>query len=222
MKQRILIDSDYLFPVEVPAAGVRDSSNPITACEALHPSVLIPEACLQKRITVLADELANDKQESGIDFLAVLNGSCIFAADLSRELFRKYRISVNLHFIKLSAYGNGRKEEGETDRRIKLIMTPPEIEGRDIIVVEDIIDQGFTLAWMLDYLSIVRTVNSIRICTLLNKKLDNPSAAVSELRKKIKPDYTGFFIPDVWAGGYGLDIEGAMRNTPFIFEQKKM
>lgn len=180
--------------------------------------VLIPELCLKKRIAFIADEISRDYPGSPvIHMLVVLTGSFVFAADLGRCLYERHNINICYHLIKTSVYDRTIKKSGEHYRAVKLDLEPVEIEGRDVIVVEDITDQGFTLTWLRNYLLSERRVSSVKICTLLDKRLESPTDTVKKLREELSVDYTGFIIPDLWIAGYGIDHTHEMRNVPFIF-----
>jgi hypoxanthine phosphoribosyltransferase len=148
--------------------------------------------------------------------MVVLTGAIIFAADLGRELFDRAGINVRFHLIKTSVYDDAIKKSGEHFRAVKHEITPKDIEGKDILVVEDIVDQGFTLTWLKNYLLSERKVSSIKICCLLDKVLKHPSAEVRKIRKQLLVDYIGFKIPDFWVAGYGIDVAQELRNLPCV------
>ena len=106
--------------------------------------------------------------------LVVLTGAIIFASDLSREIFSQSGVHTDLHLIKTSVYDTAIKDTGEEYRAVNIVMEPNNISGKDIIIVEDITDQGFTLTWLIDYLLNKRNVKSVKICSLLNKILEKP------------------------------------------------
>jgi hypoxanthine phosphoribosyltransferase len=179
--------------------------------------VLIPKECLDNRISALAEEIAGDyRPDRDLHVMTVLTGAIFFTADLGRELYAKAGITVRLHLIKTSVYDDTIKQSGERYRAVRLELPPKDIEGKDILVIEDIVDQGFTLTWLKKYLLLERKVSSVRICCLLHKELRNPTAEVRKMREELRIDYIGFRIPDVWVAGYGVDVAQELRNLPCI------
>ncbi|MCA9995839.1 MAG: hypoxanthine phosphoribosyltransferase [Anaerolineales bacterium] len=163
--------------------------------------VLIDEATLQNRINELAATITADYD--GIDdlmLLAVLKGSYMFLADLSRALRRPHAVD----FMGVSSYGGGTKSSGAV--RIMMDLKEP-IEGRNVVIVEDIIDSGHTLSYLRRGL-LARNPRSLRICSLLNKPVRR--------EVEVPMDYIGFDIPDEFVVGYGLDFDELYRNLPFI------
>jgi len=164
------------------------------------PQELISEAAIAKRVAELAQEISTDY--AGVDELflvGVLRGSFIFLADLSRALSIPRRVD----FIALSTYGS----TTETSGAVRLVMDlRVDIAGRHVVIVEDIVDTGHTLRYLMDTLS-ARGPASIRTCALVRK----PSSQVD-----VQVDYLGFEIPDVWAVGYGLDYKDKFRTLPYI------
>ncbi|HOO71669.1 MAG TPA: phosphoribosyltransferase family protein [Spirochaetota bacterium] len=226
MNPDVLTADRYKDVITVTERGVIDescSSEEVGAYESRlkkDPRVkglLIHEQCLQKRIFALADDIIRDHQGSDVmHLMVVLTGSIFFAADLSRYLYERGRVNVRIHLIKTSVYDKTIKKSGEHYRAVTLELDPREIEGKNIIVLEDITDQGFTLTWLRNYLLSERNVASVRICSLLDKELRKPSDEVKKIRDKLMVDYTGFKIPDVWVAGYGVDAAQEMRNLPCI------
>lgn len=165
----------------------------------------------------MAEEIARDHPPDRLlHVMVILTGAIFFAADLGRELFDRAGINVRFHLIKTSVYDDAIKKSGEHFRAVKLEITPKDIEGKDILVVEDIADQGFTLTWLKNYLLSERKVSSIKICCLLDKVLKHPSAEVRKIREQLLVDYIGFKIPDFWVAGYGIDVAQELRNLPCI------
>ena len=162
--------------------------------------VLFSEEELAKRVEEIAKEIEKDYQGKEIMLISVLRGSFVFMADLARQL----NIPCSVEFMAVSSYGAGTESSGN----IKLIKDLDEtIEGRDVIIVEDIIDSGRTLDKLVELLG-TRKPNSIRVCTLLDK----PDRRVVD----VKVDYTCFDIPDEFVVGYGLDYAQKYRNLPYI------
>jgi hypoxanthine phosphoribosyltransferase len=168
-------------------------------------------------VSAMAGEIARDyRADKPLHVVVVLTGAIFFAADLSRELYDRAGITARLHLIKTSVYNDTIKKPDELYRSVKLEFAPKDIEGEDILVIEDILDQGFTLTWLKKYLLLERKVSSVRICCLLDKILKSPSPEISKMREQLRIDYTGFRIPDLWVAGYGVDAAQDLRNLPCI------
>ena len=163
-------------------------------------AISIPESELQEQIKRVAAEISRDYAGCQPVFLAVLNGSFIFAADLLREIDLHCEIS----FVKLASY-EGTKTTGSVREVIGLNV---DITGRPVIIVEDIVDTGLTMAHMLDTLK-KQNPASIDICTLLLKP--------SKLQVKLDVRYCCKEIPDDFVVGYGLDYDGFGRNTKDLY-----
>ena len=162
--------------------------------------ILITEEQLKTRVNELGKTLANDYRDKKPLMLCILKGSTIFYADLIRAM----DIPLECDFIAVSSYGNKTKSSGEV-RMIKDL--DKSIEGRDVVIVEDIVDSGYTLNYLKKNLQ-ARGPASVKICTLLDKK---------ERREvPITPDYEGFSIDDYFVVGYGLDYNERYRNLPEI------
>ncbi|WP_405142575.1 hypoxanthine phosphoribosyltransferase [Sphaerisporangium sp. NBC_01403] len=162
--------------------------------------VLIPEEELQAKIKELAGQI--DEEYAGKDLLivGVLKGAVMIMADLARAL----HIEVQMDWMAVSSYGAGTKSSGVV-RTLKDLDT--DIAGRHVLVVEDIIDSGLTLSWLIHNLQ-SRNPASVEICTLLRK----PEA----VKVPIDVKYVGFDIPNEFVIGYGLDYAERYRNLPFI------
>jgi hypoxanthine phosphoribosyltransferase len=156
---------------------------------------------IRKKVTGLAEKLNEDYRDRSPVFIAILNGSFIFAADLFKEL----TIEAEISFIKLASY-KGTKSSGQV---IASIGLDTEIFGRHVVIIEDIVDTGKTLKEFLPQLEHQQPA-SLKIVALLHK----PEAKIFP----IKVDYTGFEIPDKFVVGYGLDYNGLGRNTPAIYQ----
>lgn len=162
--------------------------------------ILITEDQIKKRIGEMADEIGKDYAGREPMMLSVLSGSFMFAADIMRAI----KIPVCISFIYASSYGSGTVSGGEVEIRNGKDFDP---KGRDIIVVEDIIDSGRTLSKIRKYL-LELGAKSVEICTFLDK----PSRRVTDIEAK----YTGFKIPDEFVIGYGLDYAYKYRQYPFV------
>lgn len=162
--------------------------------------ILFSEEVLTKRIKELADEISTDYKGKELVVVGILKGSVIFAA----ELIKNISIPCEIDFMAVSSYGNSTETSGVV-RILKDLDS--NIEGKDILIVEDIVDTGVTLAYLLKYLK-ARKANSIEIVALLNKQ----SRRASDLEVK----YIGFEVPDGFIVGYGIDYAEKYRNLPFI------
>ena len=164
------------------------------------PPVLISEDNIRKRVAELAEKISSDYADDGdVVLIGVLKGSFVFLADLSRRL----TIPRTIEFIAVSSYGAG-SESGA----VRLVMdVRGNIEGRHVLIVEDIVDTGHTLSYLIGILE-SHGPASIRTCTLLHK------AELAEVDVDI--DYIGFGIGDEWVVGYGLDYAEHNRTLPYI------
>ena len=162
--------------------------------------VLFTEAQLKARVQELARQIERDYAGKEIMLISVLRGSFIFMADLCRAI----DLPCTLDFMAVSSYGKGTSSSGQVQITKDL---SEDISGRHIIVVEDILDSGNTLHYLLRLLD-HRHPASIRLCTLLDK----PERRV----KPVEVHYTGFTIPDAFVVGYGLDYAEKYRNLPYI------
>ncbi len=162
--------------------------------------VLFSEQQLADKVAELGARISADYEGKNPLVVSVLKGSYVFMADLTRQI----SIPCNVDFMAVSSYGTGTKTTGEV-QIIKDIGS--KIDGRHLIIVEDILDSGVTLSFLMKILK-ARGASSIRLCTLLSKP---------ERRKVDVPvDYLGFEIPDAFVVGYGLDYAEKYRNLPYI------
>ena len=162
--------------------------------------VLFTEEALKARVAELAAQIDQDYAGREPMFISVLRGSFIFMADLVRAV----TLPCKLDFMAVSSYGSGTTSSGQVKINKDLSEN---IEGRDIIVVEDILDSGNTLSYLLKLLE-ARHPASIRLCTLLDKP--------ERRTKPVAVQYSGFTIPDEFVVGYGLDYDEKYRNLPYI------
>ena len=162
--------------------------------------VLLPEAEVDKKIQELGEQISKDYEGEDIYMLCILKGGVFFMTELAKHV----TVPVSLDFMSVSSYGSQTRSSGNV-RIIKDLDTP--IEGKNVLVVEDIIDTGRTLAYLLDNLQ-QRKPKSLKLCTLLDK----PEQRVTE----VDVDYVGFQIPDKFVVGYGLDYDQHYRNLPYI------
>ena len=168
-----------------------------------EPEVLLSEEQIQDRVAELADQISTDYENEGVDdiyMLGVLRGAFIFLADLSRKLTIPRRVD----FIALSSYEDASTTSGAV--RLVLDVRAP-LRGKHVLVVEDIVDSGKTLQYLLKTLS-AREPASLKTCVLAHKpnRLEVPTSI----------DYLGFTIPDKWVVGYGLDYADRFRTLPYL------
>ncbi|MCX7866743.1 hypoxanthine phosphoribosyltransferase [Limisphaera sp. VF-2] len=162
-------------------------------------AVLIPEERLARRVRALARRIQKDYQGRDLVLVALLSGTLVFLADLIRHL----TLPLRLDFIGVSSYGAGTVPG-------RLVFTKElklDVAGRDVLVVDDILDTGRTLRRVLEKLEALRP-RSLRVCVLLEKK--------GRRVEPVKADYVGFEIPDLFVVGYGLDYAERYRHLPFV------
>ena len=162
--------------------------------------VLISEEQIRTRIKELGAEITRDYAGRNPLLIGVLKGACFFLSDLMRAIDTR----VGIEFMAISSYGSSTRTSGEV-RIMKDLDVP--IEGRDILVVEDIVDTGLTLSYLLSNLE-SRGAASVKLAALLDK--------FERRQREVKIDYLGFKIPDEFVVGYGLDFAERYRNLPFI------
>ena len=164
--------------------------------------VLINEEKINKRIKEIANEISNNYNNEEIILICVLKGAVYFTLELSKKIKNN---SVILDFVKVKSYGNNvREATGNIQFQLDVSEN---IENKNVIIVEDIIDSGITLNYLYNYLK-KKNPKRLEICVLLDKK---------ERRKiDIKVDYTGFKIENKFVLGYGLDVDEKYRNLPYI------
>ena len=163
---------------------------------------LLSEETIQTRVKEMGAEIARDFKDKNPIMVCILKGAVMFYADLLRAT----PIPLSMDFMAVSSYGNKTKSSGEVEIKKDLSST---IEGRHIIIVEDIIDSGFTLSYLKRVLS-ARGAASISLCTLLDK----PSRRAPGI--DLKSNYSGFEVGDEFVVGYGLDYAEKYRNLPYI------
>lgn len=162
--------------------------------------VMISEEEVDKKVRELAEQINRDYAGKELKLICILKGSVFFTCELAKRI----TVPVTLDFMSVSSYGNATVSSG----RVKIVKDLDEsIEGENVLVIEDIIDSGNTLRYLLDLLG-SRNPESIKLCTLLDK----PDRRVTD----VHVDYVGFTIPDKFVVGYGLDYEQHYRNLPYI------
>jgi hypoxanthine phosphoribosyltransferase len=174
-----------------------------TASEFSNPNleVLFTEDEIRDRVHQLGAQITADYEGKDLVLVGVLKGSSVFHADLMRAI----DLRLTIDFMSVSSYKDGTKSSGDVEI-LKDLSNP--IRGKDVIVVEDIIDTGLTLSRLLAILG-SRGANSIRLASFLDKP-------EPRIKQEVKVDYCGFVIPNKFVVGYGLDAAGRYRNLPFI------
>ncbi len=162
--------------------------------------IFLPEEEVNQRIAEIAKQISDDYEGKQVHLICILKGSVFFMCELAKRI----TVPVTMDFMSVSSYGDDTKSSGVV-RIVKDLDEP--LDGKDVLVVEDIIDSGRTLSYLLEILS-KRNPKSLRLCTLLDK----PERRV----KQVEVDYTCFNIPDEFVVGYGLDYAQKYRNLPFI------
>ncbi len=163
-------------------------------------SVLFSEEEIDARIREMGAQISKDYAGKSVHLVGILKGATFFACELAKRI----TVPVTLDFMSVSSYGDSTESSGVV--KINKDLDEP-LEGRDVLVVEDIVDTGNTLSYLLDNLQ-KRGSASVKLCTLLNK----PDRRI----KDVDVDYTGFIIPDAFVVGYGLDYAQKYRNLPYI------
>ena len=163
--------------------------------------VLLSEEEVNARINEVAAQINADYAGKPIHLICILKGGVFFTCELAKRL----SMPVSLDFMSVSSYGGGTESSGV----VKIVKDLDEpLDGKDVLIVEDIIDSGRTLSYLIEILE-NRNPNGIKLCTLLDK----PERRV---KKQVKVDYTCFTIPDEFVVGYGLDYDQKYRNLPYI------
>ena len=165
-----------------------------------HINVLLPEEEVDARIQAMGEQISRDYAGKQVHLICVLKGGSFFLCELAKRI----TVPVSLDFMSVSSYGGGTESQGV----VKIVKDLDEsIRDKDVLVVEDIVDSGRTLSYLLEMLR-SRGPKSLRLCTLLDK----PDRRVVD----VDVDYTGFQIPDKFVVGYGLDYDQRYRNLPYI------
>ncbi len=162
--------------------------------------VLLTEKEVDEKIRMIGEQISKDYAGKTVHLVCVLKGGCFFMCELAKRI----TVPVTMDFMSVSSYGSETKSSGVV-RIVKDLDEP--LKGKNVLVVEDIVDSGRTLSYLLEMLK-DRGPESVRLCTLLDK----PERRVVD----VKVDYTGFEIPDEFVVGYGLDYDQRYRNLPYI------
>lgn len=169
---------------------------------AEHINVMLSEEEINSRIAELGEQISREYEGKEIFLICILKGASFFACELAKRI----TVPVNIDFMKVSSYGGGTVSSGQVS--IKMDVSES-IAGKDVLIVEDIIDSGNTLN-LLPKILMERGPKSIRLCALLDKP--------DRREVDVKMDYVGFRIPDKFVVGYGLDYDQRYRNLPYIGE----
>ena len=177
-------------------------SSPNTAVDGAedHVPCLIPAQKLAERVQELAQEVSAEYSGKPLLVVGVLHGAYVFMADLVRHL----TIPVRCGFMMVSSYGDDTVTSGRVKLQLDLTQS---VEGEHLLLVDDIVDTGVSIAWLVDYLAKKKPA-SVRLCVLLDKPVRR--------RVPVKIDYVGFEIPDRFVVGYGIDRAGRHRELPYV------
>ena len=163
--------------------------------------VLFSEAEIQNAIKKLGDKINNDYKGEELFLICVLKGAVMFMADLAKHL----KMPVDMEFIRLSSYGSGFTSTGKVNA---VDISLPDLNGKNVLIIEDIIDTGHTARFLMDFMKHNFKTKSIKFCSLLDKRIKR--------EVDIDPDYYGLDVDDKFLVGYGLDYDGFYRNLPYI------
>ena len=173
--------------------------------EDKNRNILLSEEQIKEQIAIVGKKLTEDYKDKNLYVLSLLRGSFIFAADLVRAIDTKAQIG----FMSTSSYGHGEESTGI----VKVVNDIPDnIEGLDVLIVDDIIDSGITMDFVINHVKSLGA-KSVKTCTLLDKP--------SRRKVDLKPDYCCFEIEDLFVVGYGLNYGDHYRNIPYIFNWEK-
>ena len=173
--------------------------------EDKNRNILLSEEQIKEQIAIVGKKLTEDYKDKNLYVLSLLRGSFIFAADLGRAIDTKAQIG----FMTTSSYGHGEESTGI----VKVVNDIPDnIEGLDVLIVDDIIDSGITMDFVINHVKSLGA-KSVKTCTLLDKP--------SRRKVDLKPDYCCFEIEDLFVVGYGLNYGDHYRNIPYIFNWEK-
>ena len=163
-------------------------------------TILVSEEQLKAKVAELGAQISRDYAGKNLVLVSILKGSVVFMADLMRAV----SIPCNIDFMVVSSYGGSTTSTG----LVKIIKDlDGDLSGKDVLIVEDILDTGVTLSNLVPMLK-MRNPNSVKICTILDKP--------SRRKANIQPDYEGFQVPDEFVVGYGLDYDEKYRNLPYV------
>ncbi len=163
--------------------------------------VLFKKDDIQEAIKALGNSLNNEYQDEELYLICVLKGAVMFMTDLSKHL----KMPLRMEFIRLSSYGSGFSSTGKVNA---VDISLPDLNGKNVLIIEDIIDTGHTAKFLMDFIRHNFKTKSLKFCSLLDKKIKR--------EVEIDPDYHAFEVDDKFLVGYGLDYDGYYRNLPYI------
>ena len=163
--------------------------------------VLFSENDIQNAIKKLGDKINNDYKGEDLFLVCVLKGAVMFMVDLAKHL----KMPVDMEFIRLSSYGSGFTSTGKVNA---VDISLPDLNGKNVLIIEDIIDTGHTARFLMDFMKHNFKAKSVKFCSLLDKRIKR--------EVDIDPDYYGLDVDDKFLVGYGLDYDGFYRNLPYI------
>jgi hypoxanthine phosphoribosyltransferase len=163
--------------------------------------ILFTEEKINSEVKKLADTLNNTYKDEDLYLICVLKGSVMFMTDLSKYL----KMPLKMEFIRLSSYGSNFTSSGKVNA---VDISLPDLNGKNVLIVEDIIDTGHTAKFLIDFINLNFKVKSLKFCSLLDKKIKR--------EVDINADYYCFEVDDKFLVGYGLDYDGYYRNLPYV------
>lgn len=163
--------------------------------------VLFSEDDIQNAIKKLGEKINADYKDEELFLICVLKGAVMFMVDLAKHL----KMPVDMEFIRLSSYGSGFTSTGKVNA---VDISLPDLNGKNVLIIEDIIDTGHTARFLMDFMKHNFKAKSVKFCSLLDKKIKR--------EVDIDPDYYGLDVDDKFLVGYGLDYDGFYRNLPYI------
>jgi hypoxanthine phosphoribosyltransferase len=163
--------------------------------------ILFTKDCIETEVKKLAEKLNDIYKNESLYVICVLKGSVMFMTDLSKYL----KMPMRMEFIRLSSYGSGFTSTGKVNA---VDISLPDLNGKNVLIVEDIIDTGHTAKFLIDFITLNFKVKDLKFCTLLDKKIKR--------EVDIEADYYCFEVDDKFLVGYGLDYDGFYRNLPYI------
>ena len=164
-------------------------------------NILYTEQEIQSKIKELAQKMNKFYNGEEVYVVCALKGAVMFAVDLVKHL----DMPLKMEFIRLSSYNGGTKSSGKVNA---VDISLPDLNGKNVLIVEDIVDTGLTAKFLLDFLNCNFHTKSTKFCSLLDKKITRQT--------DVEPDYYGFEVDDKFLVGYGLDYDGYYRNLPYI------
>ena len=163
--------------------------------------VLFSENDIQNAIKNLGEKINADYKDEELFLICVLKGAVMFMVDLAKHL----KMPVDMEFIRLSSYGSGFTSTGKVNA---VDISLPDLNGKNVLIIEDIIDTGHTARFLMDFMKHNFKAKSVKFCSLLDKRIKR--------EVDIDPDYYGLDVDDKFLVGYGLDYDGFYRNLPYI------